>query len=76
MAQLFNFDNMSPNELPTATTEGLGIANILSAVAAEHARALRATAKAELPRRTLAELRALYCIENSNSGPIEVGVEH
>lgn len=68
MAHLFNFDDTSPNEMPTATTEGLGIAKRLSALATEHACAMRATAKADLPRQCLAELRALYCGENANNG--------
>ena len=73
MARLFNFDDMALDEVPTPTGEVLRVANILSALAAEHDRALRATAKAALPRRSLAELRELYCVENSDSGPAEHG---
>jgi len=68
MAHLFNFDVLSPREAPAARPEILRIVQVLHAVAAEHARAMRATGKAELPRQRLAELRAWYCLDSPDSG--------
>ena len=49
------------DDLAAGPTEHPEVADVLRAVAIEHARALRASAHAELPRQHLDELRAMYC---------------
>ena len=68
MAHLFKLDIVLPNAALTDRPSSRHIARLLGALAAEHAIALRAAGKAALPRRCLAELRAWYCPESSDSG--------
>lgn len=67
MAHLFKLDVLPPREAPAARPEVLRIVQLLNALAAEHARAMRAAGKAQLPRRNLAELRAWYCFDSPDS---------
>ena len=73
MAHLFELDVPSPREAPAERPEVLRIVQLLNALAAEHARALRAAGKAQLPRQNLAELRAWYCFDRSQSGRSTAG---
>ena len=69
MAQPFKLDVGLTNEAPTGRAEILRIAQLPGAIAAEHARAMRAAGEAELPRQCLAELRAWYCPESPIGWP-------
>ncbi len=58
---MYSIETSHLNEMAASPTEHPQVADVLRAVAIEHARALHASAHAELPRQHLAELRAMYC---------------
>ena len=67
MANLMTFDVLLPGAPLAEQPESLRFVQIVRIVLAEHARAMRAAGRAELPRQGLDELRAVYCSDHANA---------